>query len=144
MKNQNGLTLIEVLASLAILSVIGLVLWNVLFQGLNYSKKAVSQTSMQQEANLISMELTRIHQSHSTYKIVNTGCEIEIYESDSSPQPFKTYSHPDLCLKGTTKDIDHSSSRDLELTIHDKEHSENTFNLTTTLYKLKGSQNNEN
>ncbi|MEL3970894.1 prepilin-type N-terminal cleavage/methylation domain-containing protein [Rossellomorea oryzaecorticis] len=143
-KNQNGLTLIEVLASLALLSVIGLVLWNVFFQGLSYSKKAVSQTAMQQEANMISMELTRIHQSHSTYRLVNTDCSIEIYDSESSPQPFDTFSHSELCISGITEEIDSSNSRDLVLTLHDKEHPENKFELTTTLYKLKGSSNNEN
>jgi prepilin-type N-terminal cleavage/methylation domain-containing protein len=144
MKNQNGLTLIEILASLAVLSVIGLVLWNVFFQGLIYSKKAVSQTAMQQEANMISMELTRIHQSHSTYRLVNSGCAIKIYDSESSQQPFETFSHSELCISGITKEIDSSSSRDLALTLHDKKHPENKFELTTTLYKLKGSSNNEN
>jgi Tfp pilus assembly protein PilV len=144
MKKQHGLILIEVLASLAILSVIGLVLWNVFFQGITYSKKAVSQTAMQQEANIISMKLTRIHQSHSTYRLVNTGCAIEIYDSESSSQPFQTLSHSELCISGITKEINSSSSKDLELTLHDKEHPESKFELTTTLYKLKGSSNNEN
>ncbi|XXM71493.1 PulJ/GspJ family protein [Lysinibacillus sphaericus] len=142
--NQRGLTLVEVLASLAVLSVIGLLLWNVLFQGLSYSRKAASQTSLQQEANRISMKLTRIHQTTSSYEVVNNGCNLEVYTSEPEDRQLLTaFSDEQICYNAS---LDESSdhAKELELTIHTKDAPEETFTIHTVLYKLKGSSNHEN
>ncbi|KSU61007.1 hypothetical protein AS034_15315 [[Bacillus] enclensis] len=142
--DQKGLTLIEVLASLAIISVIGLLLWNVLFQGISYSKKAASQTSLQQEANQISMKLTRIHQTNPSYEIVNNGCQLEVYNTQTDDKQLITaFSDEKTCY---TADIDESSdhSKQLELTLYLKDAPQDKFTLLTVLYKLKGSSDHEN
>ena len=139
--NQRGLTLIEVLATLTVLSIVGAVIWNVFFQGLLYTKKAVSQNSIQQEANVIVMTLTKIHQTSEEYELENSNCTIK---EKNSGQELK---NDDLCFsldQTYTGPIDPNKvNYPLLVTITDKHHPENTFVIDTTLYKLKGSKQNE-
>lgn len=143
-RNQNGLTLVEVLASLAVLSVIGLLLWNVFFQGISYSKKAATHTSLQQEANQISMKLTRIHQTSPSYEIVNNNCQLKVYNTQTDDKQLITaFSDGKTCY---TADVEEGSghSRELELTLSLKDAPGEKFTLHITLYKLKGSSDHEN
>lgn len=69
MKTEKGITLLEVLAALTILSFLGIIVWNVLFQVLNFSHTVQTQTLMQQEANTIITALRNIHQTAEEYTI---------------------------------------------------------------------------
>ena len=51
--NEKGITLVELLAALALFGVISVLLWNLFFQALNFNDRAVTQNQLQQEANLI-------------------------------------------------------------------------------------------
>lgn len=84
MRNEQGMTLIESLAAITILSIIGGILWNVYFSGIEYSKSAVSQTMLQQEANTIITSLTKIHQTSESYEIKNENGVIEIISTNPS------------------------------------------------------------
>ncbi|MBH9968199.1 PulJ/GspJ family protein [[Bacillus] enclensis] len=143
-RNQNGLTLIEVLITLTLLSVIGLILWSVLIDGISYSEKAASKNTVQQEANIIAMGLTKIHQTSDDYEIVSKECKLNVkywIELDPDPQ-IKIFEHPQLCISSneTTdiKDFDPDTNDfHLNLTIYDKSKPENKLNVTTTLFRLK-------
>ncbi|WP_175990187.1 type II secretion system protein [Bacillus sp. Marseille-Q1617] len=142
MTDEKGVTLIEVLAGLAILTVIGLVLWNVFFQGLYYSKKAESDISLQQEANIISMKMTRIHQTSKSYSVESEQCKVKVdYTPSSTNKPPKetTFSHSKLCISANQVDkvIPSNEEFELFLTIYDKQRPENEFKLRTTLYRLR-------
>ncbi|MGF3105019.1 type II secretion system protein [Rossellomorea sp. DUT-2] len=141
--NERGLTLVEVLATLTILSIIGAVVWNVFFQGIHYTKKAVSQNSIQQEANIITMRLTRIHQSSESYELENPDCTIKVNYSELEEE----FHHNDLCfsLENAPEEPILPSKIDypLLITITDKHHPKNKFVIDTTLYRLKGSNHNE-
>jgi Tfp pilus assembly protein PilV len=92
-RNQIELTLIEVLISLTILSVVGLtLLWRILFNGVSYFKKADSQNAIQQEANISTMDLTRIHHTFDDYEVVSHDCK---YWMNGGPDPLpKICEHP--------------------------------------------------
>ncbi|MDF2945859.1 MAG: hypothetical protein K0S51_538 [Bacillales bacterium] len=67
-RNNKGITLVELLVSMAISSIILVIIWGIYFQGANFSKVVTNKTLLQQEANTIISNLTRIHQtSTSTY-----------------------------------------------------------------------------
>ena len=53
MKNQKGVTLIELLATITILSIIGVIIWNVFIQGTKYSNTAVTKNRLIQESNIV-------------------------------------------------------------------------------------------
>ncbi|MGM0854968.1 MAG: type II secretion system protein [Bacillota bacterium] len=141
--NERGLTLVEVLVTLTILSIIGAVVWNVFYQGINYTKKAVSQNSIQQEANILTMKLTRIHQTSESYELENPGCTIKMKYSEQEEE----FHHNDLCFSlenAPEKPIKPSNiDYPLLVTITDKHHPKNKFIIDTTLYRLKGSKHNE-
>jgi type II secretory pathway component PulJ len=71
-RNHRGISLVEVLVTLAILSLVGIIIWGVFFQGFSFSKKMESKNALQQEANLIITNLTKVHQTSTEYQISNT------------------------------------------------------------------------
>lgn len=53
MKNDKGITLVELLAALAIIGIISVAIMSVFSNGLNSSERTASRQQLQQEANLI-------------------------------------------------------------------------------------------
>jgi type II secretory pathway pseudopilin PulG len=68
-KNQVGITLIEVLATLTILSFLMVIVYNVFFNGLNYSSQAKDTVSIQQEANYLLTLLKELHENEDFYTV---------------------------------------------------------------------------
>lgn len=138
--NERGMTLVEVLATITILSIVGVVIWNIFFQGMNYTKKAVSQNRIQQEANVINMKLTRIHQNINDYTIESSDCEIKVIykgkDKDKSPPPF----HDDRMCFALEQEKKDNGSNHISLTVSDKFHTNNTIVLETVLYRLGGKE----
>ena len=69
MKNQSGITLIEVLATLTILSLLLGIIYSVFFNGLQYSSKAKNTVSIQQEANYLLTLLKEQHEKVNSYTV---------------------------------------------------------------------------
>jgi Tfp pilus assembly protein PilV len=67
---QDGLTLIELLVSISLLFLVGMLVFNVLIKGKEYSLQAQSTIYIQQEGNRISTKLTSWHEKNKQYKIV--------------------------------------------------------------------------
>ncbi|WP_078545312.1 PulJ/GspJ family protein [Litchfieldia alkalitelluris] len=67
--NNRGLTLIELLASLVIFSLIMGLISGLIINSANHFEVTKKKVSLSQEANLILAQLTRIHQTKSTYII---------------------------------------------------------------------------
>jgi prepilin-type N-terminal cleavage/methylation domain-containing protein len=147
--NQRGLTLIEVLATLVILSVAGVIIWNVFFQGYNYSQKAISKNSMQQEANLVITSLKKIHQTSDEYTIANfeeSGCSaikisyIEYIITHPTEVNNQLFHNARLCISSSftgtinTKDINRVP---LTITINDKNNPSDSVQIDTILFRMK-------
>jgi prepilin-type N-terminal cleavage/methylation domain-containing protein len=67
---EDGVTLVELLGTLTILSIIIVLAYGVLMNGLNYSNKASEKTSLQKEANLLTNTITKLHEEELTYEII--------------------------------------------------------------------------
>lgn len=73
-KNESGITLVELLAAVALFGVISIIAWRFFFQATTFNDKAVTQNQLQQEANII---LNTMHTVH-------TKCTIQDLNSDGS------------------------------------------------------------
>ncbi|KAB2338727.1 type II secretion system protein [Cytobacillus depressus] len=96
---QRGITLIELLITLAILSIIGVLVWGVFFQGTKYSNKSILKNQMQQEANFIISKLTNIHQTSESYTLYSSDCKITVtYKKEGeSINQNETFENNQLC-----------------------------------------------
>ncbi|MFC0270176.1 type II secretion system protein J [Metabacillus herbersteinensis] len=68
-QRQMGITLIELLAVLAIMSFLLILVGSMLINGLSYSNRAQANVLLQQEANLLVTTLDRIHKTQISYTI---------------------------------------------------------------------------
>lgn len=145
MNSQRGITLVELLAAITIVSIVGLLVWGVLIQGTKYSEQAVTKNQLTQEANIVISTARSIHQNSDEYTITsNTDCGIRIGEKD--------FNHPNICYKvSNLKDSDENTINNGEdidprdekyhsisfgLTVEDRENAENAVEIRTELYRL--------
>ena len=61
-RNESGITLIEVLATLTITAIIGSVVYGVLFQTIHARDKTQSHIDLRQEANIVMTQLRTMHE----------------------------------------------------------------------------------
>ena len=137
-RNEQGLTLIEVLAATTILSFIGIIIWGVFFQGFHFSQNSMKESKMQQEARLIVTSLIKFHQTtKETYEIDVSDCSITVYNSSDS----KKFEHPQLCLSSNYSGITpvDPDKEDIYFTLQvtDKNNSNKKVSIETVLYRLK-------
>jgi prepilin-type N-terminal cleavage/methylation domain-containing protein len=141
-KSERGLTLIEVLVTVTILSFIGVLIWNIFFQGVKYSHDSVSKNQMQQEANIVVTYLTKTHQISDKYTVNNSSCKI-IVNSDKNGQ--KIFENSQLCYsltispKGLGDEIDPNKvDLSLKLAVYEKNNKHIQIAVDTLLYRIKG------
>lgn len=72
--NQKGITLVELLAAIVIVGFLTILIWRVFFQAIDFNSYAVTEQTLQQEANIILSSLQSAH----------TKNEIDHIEIDSS------------------------------------------------------------
>ncbi|PAE42197.1 prepilin-type N-terminal cleavage/methylation domain-containing protein [Bacillus sp. 7884-1] len=155
MRDERGLTLVEVLATLTILSIVSLIIWSIFFQGINFSKKATSKNVMIQESNIVISNLTTLHRGKNKYEITSTGtnnCEITVTTDISNTEKqTQTFTHPQMCFEFTS-DIKNKkvgapepnkidpNENDVSLTLTIKDNNDPTNKVTTStyLYRMKG------
>ena len=103
MKNQRGITLIELLLTISIISFVGVLIWSVFFQGTEYSNTAITNNQMQQEANIIMTKITKIHQTSDSYEINSPdACSLTI--KDNVNGTTEIFEHSQFCIS-VKKDI---------------------------------------
>lgn len=68
-KSQAGMTLIEILATITILSIVSVILYSVFSNGLRYSSQAEDTVLIQQEANYLLTTLKKQHENADSYTI---------------------------------------------------------------------------
>jgi prepilin-type N-terminal cleavage/methylation domain-containing protein len=143
--NEQGLSLVEVLATLTILSIVGVLIWQVFFQGYNYSNDAVTKNTLTQEANIIVTNLTRIHQSNEEYTIKSSNGIIEFLDSDNNQ--ITKYSSSKFTYSALLNDLemnsqlvhpsDKTQNLKIEIRVTDKNNTSNKVSVKTLLYRLK-------
>jgi Tfp pilus assembly protein PilE len=143
--NEQGISLVEVLATLTILSIVGVLIWQVFFQGYKYSNDAVTKNTLTQEANVIVLKLTRIHQSNEEYTIKSSNGMIEFLDSDNNQ--ITKYTSSKFTYSALLNDIemnsqivnpsDKTQNLKIEIRVTDKNNPSNKVSVKTLLYRLK-------
>ncbi|WP_078552416.1 PilW family protein [Bacillus alkalicellulosilyticus] len=98
LNQQDGITLVELLATLAIMSFLLTLLYGVFFSGMNHVKKGQDTVALQQEANYITNLLTKMHQTQDTYIIDINPTTKALTITDHSGTKY-TISNPNLEYK---------------------------------------------
>ncbi|WP_019413854.1 prepilin-type N-terminal cleavage/methylation domain-containing protein [Paenisporosarcina sp. TG20] len=79
--NEKGLTLLEVLASLVLVSLVVALAMTTFNIGVKYNVIETTKTKMQQESNLIVSTLMNVHRTEKCYDIQNvTTITIDVYD----------------------------------------------------------------
>lgn len=82
--NQNGVTLVELLAALVLVSVIATIAWTALSIGFKHTAAETSKTQLQQETNLVVTKLTNEHRRNDYYYLKTSGTSLEIETCNDS------------------------------------------------------------
>lgn len=142
-KNEKGITLVEVLATLTILSIVGIMVWNIFIQGSKYSSNSINKNLIQQEANIMSEQIKNLHKTSSELTILSENCSVLITTEKESI----TYSNDRYCYNlnpnGRYSPKAQHHKLQLNLEISDKSDSSRMFQKELSLYRLKGSEPDE-
>lgn len=88
MKNldQRGVTLVELLAAIVIVGFLTILIWRIFFQTIDYNSYAVTEQTLQQEANVILASMQSIHTQDTIQhiKLSNSGKQLDIYVKDTA------------------------------------------------------------
>lgn len=110
--NEKGVSLVEVLAVLLLLSMIGAIGWTALNIGIKHNSVETSKTQLQQEANLIVTKLVNEHRRSDHYYLRLAGGQLEIKTCDAddaageSCEGFKKLTPQNYRHKGTVNGTD--------------------------------------
>lgn len=151
-KSQRGITLVELLATLALLSFIGIIIWGVFFQGVSFSQKSSTKNALQQEANFVITSLTKIHQTSDHYQISSDENKITVIFSINNTTQSQDFSDSRFNITGKFVDNDtgevvsqtnsavvpNDDNISFVITISDKNNSQNQVTENGILYRLKG------
>jgi prepilin-type N-terminal cleavage/methylation domain-containing protein len=149
-RDERGLTLIEVLVALAILSFLSVIIWSFFFQGYKFSQKAISKNMMIQETNILITNLTKIHQTIEKYAIKSENCNIKITNLKTTPPQEQIFDYPSICfdlleinnVKGagpiTIEPNKNGNDISLKISTRDKKNPDNSIIIDTFLYRVKG------
>ena len=143
-KNQTGITLLETLLTIAILFIVGVLIWSTYHQGIKFSNQAISKNQIQQEANLVITNLTMIHQTSTEYTIESdNSCTFTIVATKKTGTEVYKAENSSLCLKASYSDpvrVDPLTTNNIfpiNLTISDKNDSSNYIVVEIILSRLK-------
>ena len=76
--NQKGISLVELIAGLALVSIIAVIAWTTLTIGMNHGAAETSKTMLQQDANILIMKLSAEHRRNDYYYLSFSGGNLEI------------------------------------------------------------------
>ncbi|MGO1058944.1 prepilin-type N-terminal cleavage/methylation domain-containing protein [Planococcus sp. FY231025] len=82
--NQKGISLVEVLAALALVATIAAIAWTALSIGFKHTAVETEKTKLQQSANLIMTTLTNEHRRSEKYSLLFEGNQLKINSCDKT------------------------------------------------------------
>ena len=88
LKNERGTTLIEVIATIVVISVVTIVLSNILVDGFHTSNKQQVAMTMQQQANLLLVSLRELQENGEPYEIVVSDDKRQVTLTNHSTDTF--------------------------------------------------------
>lgn len=150
LKGEKGITLIEMMATMVILFVIGGMFYAVLTQTFTNFHTSEEKITVRQEANLIIAQLTNIHQKSEGYTIeMSTDDSFFTTETDSGAiiqLGHKDYTYKLVVDGDTLEDIhpididlklEDNKTQEIELTLTNKKSNRNDeFTIITTISRM--------
>ncbi|TFB13900.1 hypothetical protein E3U55_15160 [Filobacillus milosensis] len=155
-KNERGLTLVEVLTTLILTFIIGTLVFSVAISAINNYQHSEIQSQAQSEVNRFILNLTEIHQSHSTYTITRIDASSyqvtmdgNTYTFDSALDNVELYINHKIWQNGSlltdhllevghSKEIDHREKQDLFIKVTDSNPRFKTIEISTSISRLSG------
>jgi len=80
MKSEDGMTLVEVLATLILMTLVAGIIWTTVSIVTKFNVSETSSLRLQQEANYIIAELQQVHRHCDTYKLTIVRDEVKVAE----------------------------------------------------------------
>ena len=127
--NQKGVTLVELVAALALVSVIAIAAWSTLTIGMKHGAAETSKTMLQQDANLIITKLSAEHRRNDYYYLRYTGGNLEISTCNDNDitgavdcQPFTKLTENSYLYTGSINGTDFSAWSSTTLIEPKKQH----------------------
>lgn len=143
--NQKGLSLIEVLATLTLLSIVGGLVFGVLINSMNIFEHQSNNNDVKQEANLINNQLITFYKVHGSFEIVETGDSIEVYAPDVANKKavrefeLNKYKISVTPQKSLLNEVESGiyTTIDIQIKIIEKDNLSNVFELNSTISRMK-------
>ena len=139
-QNQSGLSLTEVLATIVLLSIVTILAWSIFFEGAQFSNKAITKNQMQQEANVILSQLSKVHKITNYYKVDINPCSFSLEYTLNSRVKKEVFDNSNLCIKllNVPSEVNPKKTDiNLELIIEDINDPTNNLKVSSLLYRLK-------
>ncbi|TAA70883.1 hypothetical protein D2910_00980 [Planomicrobium okeanokoites] len=114
--NEKGITLVELVAALALVSVIAIAAWSTLTIGMKHGAAETSKTMLQQDANIIITKLSAEHRRNDYYYLRLMGGNLEISTCNDNDltgvvdcEPFTRLTDNSYLYSGSINGTDFSS-----------------------------------
>lgn len=82
--NQKGITLVELIAGMALVSIVAIIAWTSLSIGMQHGTAETNKTIMQQDMNLMVSSLMAAHRNNQKYSIIIEDNHLKIDSCDSA------------------------------------------------------------
>ncbi|WP_162920166.1 type II secretion system protein [Paenisporosarcina cavernae] len=140
MKNEKGVTLVELLASIVLVGLFGTIIWTLFFQGFSFNETEVSKQQIQQEATLLLNGIDAVHQKGKPYSITVTPTSVILSDTNSNEILFEsTRQGITYELVSITKNdvVPKTESLSIDLLVKSERNTNLTAEVKTTFRKLK-------
>lgn len=152
--NQKGVSLVELLAALALVSTIAVIAWTALTIGFKHTAVETGKTRLQQEANFIITKLANEHRKNHSYSLIFEGNQLRIEKCSAAgactiENVGSQYDYTGTVINGTPIDSHDSTPIDqinglepkkkhtmVVLKIADLNNEKNTVTVNTTLTRI--------
>ncbi|GKV54431.1 hypothetical protein NCCP2222_03780 [Sporosarcina sp. NCCP-2222] len=94
LKKQDGMTLVEVLATLLLTSLVIVLIWTTVAISMKYNVTETKKLQMQQDANYIITDIQRIHRKYECYQIIQENQGSWEVQECSNGKIISVYSNP--------------------------------------------------
>src|SRR5690625_2683473 len=150
LKGEKGLTLIEMMATIVILFIIGSMFYAVLTQSFTNFHTSEEKITARQEANLMIAHLTNIHQKSEVYTI-ESGTDDSFFTTETDSGKIMKLGHKDYTYKLEVEGqdlklggpivvdltLDDNKSKEIKLVLENKNNDRNdTFTIITTISRM--------
>jgi len=136
LRNQFGITLVEMLAAIVLFGIISILIWSFFFQTINYNDREVTKNQLQQEANLIVNTIQQLHTKNKITRITSSNSNGTLtINFDNNKKEF--FDHKNILYILDISPIVPSKEFKFKLTLESSTNRSIKLPIETTFSKLK-------